>query len=186
MAYTKTTWATTEPITATRLNNLETQYDAASADLTTHKNDKANPHAVTAAQVGAVPTTDKGAANGVASLDAGGQVPAGQLSNVPVPASSNYFVTGTYTGNGAASMAVNLGFAPKAVIIQASTFVMDHSNGGSQNFYGGHATSSKDLIRFGSSNVIVVTTTGFNVYYDSANDVYTNENTWVYNYIALK
>lgn len=44
-----------------------------------HASSTSNPHGVTAAQVGAVPASAKGAANGVASLDAGGKVPASQL-----------------------------------------------------------------------------------------------------------
>ena len=44
-----------------------------------HATDKNNPHKVTAAQVGAIPANQKGKANGVASLDASGKVPTGQL-----------------------------------------------------------------------------------------------------------
>ncbi len=44
-----------------------------------HATDKNNPHTVTAAQVGAIPANQKGKANGVASLDASGKVPTGQL-----------------------------------------------------------------------------------------------------------
>ncbi len=38
-----------------------------------------NPHAVTAVQTGAIPTTEKGAANGVATLDAGTTIPDAQI-----------------------------------------------------------------------------------------------------------
>ena len=38
-----------------------------------------NPHSVTAGQVGAIPTAEKGAANGVASLDGSAEVPVAQL-----------------------------------------------------------------------------------------------------------
>lgn len=48
-------------------------------NLNLHKIDYSNPHGVTAAQVGAIPTTQKGAANGVASLGSDGKVPAAQL-----------------------------------------------------------------------------------------------------------
>lgn len=184
MAYTKNTWATGDTITKVKLDNLETQYDAASADLTTHKNDTANPHGVTAAQAGAVPTTEKGAANGVATLDANGDVPASQLDNAPIPASSAYFVTGTYTGDGAASQAINLGFQPSAIHIQQSNSITDGNNGGTDTFYGGFATS-KNLIS-GSNNVIILTTTGFNVYYDAVNRVYVNTSGGIYSYIAFK
>jgi hypothetical protein len=58
---------------------------AADADLTAHENDVANPHAVTAAQVGAIPTAQKGVANGVATLDVGGKVPVSQIPATALP-----------------------------------------------------------------------------------------------------
>ena len=44
-----------------------------------HATNKSNPHNVTASQVGAIPTSQKGAKNGVAELDANGFVPSSQL-----------------------------------------------------------------------------------------------------------
>lgn len=52
---------------------------ASEVELTAHKNDKNNPHQVTAAQAGAIPTTEKGAANGVATLDANSKIPLNQI-----------------------------------------------------------------------------------------------------------
>lgn len=52
-----------------------------------HQASTANPHATTAAQVGALPTSEKGAANGVASLNAGSLV-------VQEPASASTAATG--------------------------------------------------------------------------------------------
>ncbi len=45
-----------------------------------HISDTSNPHKVTADQVGAIPTTEKGVANGVATLDGNGKVTADQAS----------------------------------------------------------------------------------------------------------
>ena len=45
----------------------------------THPGSGTNPHGTTAADVGAIPTSSKGAANGVAELDANGLVPTSQL-----------------------------------------------------------------------------------------------------------
>lgn len=56
--------------------------DASKADaaaLTSHTGNTANPHGVTAAQTGAIPTGEKGAAGGVAALDASGKIPSAQL-----------------------------------------------------------------------------------------------------------
>jgi hypothetical protein len=59
MAYLKTTWATGDIITATKLNNAETQYDEAKLDVDAHAGRTDNPHGVTAAQAGALPATGK-------------------------------------------------------------------------------------------------------------------------------
>lgn len=58
---------------------------AASADLTNHVDDDDNPHSTTAAQVGAIPAGEKGAANGVATLDGGSKIPAAQIPAVALP-----------------------------------------------------------------------------------------------------
>ena len=49
------------------------------ASITNHIANKQNPHGVTAAQVGAIPTAQKGAANGVATLDANRQLISSQI-----------------------------------------------------------------------------------------------------------
>jgi len=43
-------------------------------DVVAHKADTGNPHSVTAAQANAIPSSEKGAANGVATLDANSEV----------------------------------------------------------------------------------------------------------------
>lgn len=53
--------------------------------IAAHLDNKMNPHSVTASQVGAIPVTDKGKANGVASLGSDGKVPASQLSVTQPP-----------------------------------------------------------------------------------------------------
>ena len=56
-------------------DNLKSRYEAAHGHLA----NTANPHQTTAAQVGAIPTSQKGTASGVAELDANGKVPSAQL-----------------------------------------------------------------------------------------------------------
>ncbi len=69
---------TTDQISASRAvintntNNLKNGINA-------HVSNTSNPHAVTAAQTGAVPNSAVGASNGVASLGSDGKVPAAQL-----------------------------------------------------------------------------------------------------------
>ena len=59
-----------------------------------HASNTSNPHGVTAAQVQAIPTSQKGAASGVAELDANGKVPATQLPS---------YVDDVIEGNGTSS-----------------------------------------------------------------------------------
>ena len=60
-------------------SGTETDFNAALVELPNHIADKDNPHGVTAAQAGAIPASEKGATNGVATLGADGKVPTGQL-----------------------------------------------------------------------------------------------------------
>lgn len=47
--------------------------------ISSHTSSTSNPHGVTATQVGAIASTEKGAVNGVATLNSSGKVPSGQL-----------------------------------------------------------------------------------------------------------
>ena len=66
---------------------------ALDSDLDAHVGDTNNPHSVTKSQVGLgnvdnvqqIPLTEKGAVNGVATLDAGGKIPSGQIPAVALP-----------------------------------------------------------------------------------------------------
>lgn len=49
------------------------------SNLDAHSGNTSNPHSVTAAQVGAVPTAEKGVAGGVATLDGNGKIVAAQM-----------------------------------------------------------------------------------------------------------
>ncbi len=66
-------------------HNHDGVYDAAGAastvqvNLSSHTGNTGNPHSVTAAQAGAIATTARGAANGVAGLDENARVPISQL-----------------------------------------------------------------------------------------------------------
>jgi hypothetical protein len=69
----------------TSLNGRDIATDGAALDA--HIADVANPHGVTTTQIGAIPTSEKGAANGVASLDGSGKVPVAQI---PVSGGLNF------------------------------------------------------------------------------------------------
>ena len=68
--------------------------DAVRQSLDSHTSNTSNPHSVTAGQVGAIPNTQKGVANGVASLGADGKVPAGQLPEMDYIATDQKGVAG--------------------------------------------------------------------------------------------
>lgn len=52
--------------------------------ISSHTSNTSNPHGVTAGQVGAIATSAKGAANGVAELDSNGRVPVAQIPAIAI------------------------------------------------------------------------------------------------------
>jgi len=75
----------TDLIPVQNLPDAATQGFATAADLVNHLNDIANPHAVTAAQVGAIPVAEKGVANGVAPLNALNEIPLIHIPSAAIP-----------------------------------------------------------------------------------------------------
>lgn len=71
-------------------SGTETAFNAALVELPNHIADKKNPHGVTAAQAGAIPASEKGAANGVATLGEDGKVPTAQLPDMDYAPSYTY------------------------------------------------------------------------------------------------
>lgn len=62
-----------------KLSGVVVELHETAEELDAHKANKENPHEVTAEQIGAIPASEKGAANGVAGLGAEGYVPNAQL-----------------------------------------------------------------------------------------------------------
>jgi hypothetical protein len=54
-------------------------------DFSAHQSASNNPHSVTTTHIGAIPVSTKAAPNGVASLDAGGKIPAIQIPAIALP-----------------------------------------------------------------------------------------------------
>lgn len=77
-------------------------------DVTSHTGRTDNPHSVTAAQAGALATSARGAANGVASLDAGTLVPLAQIPATLTGKSADQ-VDGYHAGNASGQVPVSNG-----------------------------------------------------------------------------
>ena len=96
-------------------------------------------------------------------------------------------VSGTYTGNGAASKLVNIGFTPKVVYV----ITQDGYSHTTNMIFGGMALpDSPAKLDTGSDEFLAVSIVdqGFRVYYDSSNNyykAYANIKDRVYHYLAI-
>jgi hypothetical protein len=132
LAYTKTTWSTGDIITATKLNNAETQYDAAKADLDAHTGNTQNPHGVTRTQLNILEGTaaNRPAAGTVGrryfatdtkrwSFDDGVSWIELDAASVGGKSGTNLVtgVKGSYTGDGVDRRLINIGLRPKLVFV---------------------------------------------------------------------
>lgn len=84
-------------------------------------------------------------------------------------------IAGTYTGDGAATHTINLGFTPKLVITWQEGFRQY-----SDYIYGGIATADYPC---GTANAITIVSNGFCV--KEGSGIHTNENTGKYIYLAI-
>ena len=126
--------------------------------------------------------SEKGANNGYASLDAGGDVPLSQLGNVPA---SVQMATGTYTGDGAGSRTIALSFTPKFVVIGATGRPSYHFSNVGSSMIGGRLDGGGTLDDALSLNTgrPRLTTNGFIV--DGAGSAQLNISAITYDYFAI-
>lgn len=97
-------------------------------DLAAHLADKLNPHGVTKSQVGLgnvdnikqIPATEKGAANGVATLGEDQKIPVGQFPELSVLGAGKT-ASGSYVGDGKNNRFIDVGFTPSMVICTGFT-----------------------------------------------------------------
>ena len=87
--------------------------------------------------------------------------------------------SGSYTGNGAASRTINLGFQPRAVLVENATGTR-YQNGISN---GGLAVAGQGAVINGKK-LVTVLYNGFEVYYQSGS-VQTNASSTQYRYMAF-
>lgn len=98
----------------------------------------------------------------------------GQLGNkVPI-------ATGSYTGDGAGSRKISLGFTPKAVLLAGKGTLIDPSF---YNFYGGLAITDSGADAYDNQSVLDIQTDGFKV--RQTGSAHANEQGTYYNYIAF-
>lgn len=95
-------------------------------------------------------------------------------------------VTGTYTGDDAASRTISLGFQPKALFIEAQDGRRDASR-----ISGGLALPGAPMCRWsgsasGGPAVLQLTASGFQVSNDTSIYGHLNNNTMNYRYLAVK
>lgn len=95
-------------------------------------------------------------------------------------------VVGSYTGNGAESMTINLGFTPRAVLVIGREGQMKDG----YYYYGGLAVAGSDAItEFQKSNKIIsIVPSGFTVYFGNYDSGYQNiatNNISIHHYIAF-
>ena len=91
-------------------------------------------------------------------------------------------VLGSYQGDGNDEKTITLGFAPLAVIVISQRGSLYESRLG--RGYGGFALANSPA-KYGSSNFVLCTENGFKVFYDSADDVWSNS-TETYHYLAFR
>lgn len=103
-------------------------------------------------------------------------------------------VTGTYTGNGAASRTISLGFTPKAVLLcpQSLTGDLVYSNSGNRAkvVFAVLGSDAKFSVDYSAKTALGIVTNGFSVHYvsgggDIKNYILTNESGKIFNYIAI-
>ena len=97
--------------------------------------------------------------------------------------SSTEIIAGTYTGDGAATRTINLGFTPKWVLVINATGIFDSAG---STVYSGLAVSGNS-----ATGPVTITNGGFVVIANQSIDSYgtkawTNMQDKVYNYIAGK
>lgn len=89
-------------------------------------------------------------------------------------------VLGSYTGSGAASRTISLGFQPKAVLLLSYDGAVAN---GSQT-YGGLALPGVSVGTASNGTALSITSSGFNIYYQDR--AATNVSGYVYRYIAIR
>ena len=99
------------------------------------------------------------------------------------------FAVGSYTGNGAATRTISVGFTPKAVfVVESRGHMADDCASLAQRFYyGGLAVTGSPVKTRGDDVLVEIAAGGFTVHYLANGNYYgwANTQNYTYHYVAL-
>ena len=164
-------WQADDQVLRTDFNEDNAKIDSALKDLAAAQAEKADQTALDAlaAEVAKKATT--------AALDALSKT----LASVPL------LVTGTYTGNGAESRLISLGFQPKALLVMTERGypAIPYTD----DYYGGLALPGNPVCLktvYGTDYILTIESKGFQVYYNRDKYILSNQLETTYYYLAWK
>lgn len=143
-------------------------------ELAAHLADKANPHGVTKTQVGLgnvdnvkqIPVNEKGAANGIATLDASKKIPTNQIPDLTslgvIKSADGMYIGDSNTSGSLSFRFINVGFTPKLVFltkIRPSDNILIKS----AYIFRDVLNTGQDFLPTRSNEPYGVTTNGFNI-----------------------
>ena len=164
-------WQADDQVKRTDFNEDNAKIDSALKDLAAAQAEKADQSALDAL---AAEVAKKAA---TAALDALSK----KLASMPC------LVTGTYTGDGAESRLISLGFQPKALLVMTDEGYSARPY--TDDYYGGLALPGKPVCLktvYGTDYILTVESQGFRVYYNKSKYVFSNQKEFNYHYLAWK
>ncbi|MBS7217981.1 MAG: hypothetical protein KH028_00995 [Oscillospiraceae bacterium] len=164
-------WQADDQVLRTDFNEDNAKIDSALKDLAAAQAEKADQTALDAlaAEVAKKATT--------AALEALSK----KLASMPC------LVTGTYTGDGAESRLISLGFQPKALLVMREEGYSARPY--TDDYYGGLALPGKPVClqtSYGTDYILTIESKGFRVYYNNSRHTISNQKEANYYYLAWK
>ena len=164
-------WQADDQVLRTDFNEDNAKIDSALKDLAAAQAEKADQTALDAlaAEVAKKATT--------AALEALSK----KLASMPC------LVTGTYTGDGAESRLISLGFQPKALLVMTDEGYSARPY--TDDYYGSLDLPGKPVCLktvYGTDYILTVESQGFRVYYNKSKYVFSNKKEFNYHYLAWK
>ena len=118
------------------------------------------------------------------------------VADVAYTPENSPIVTGTYTGDGATTRVISLGFTPKAVLVMPRDSELVRDSSSHTYYYGGLAVTGSNAASSAAgatswvctSTIVAIAESGFQVGYDDGpySSYLTNESGTVYHYVAFR